>query len=163
VKKVKGNLLSLAFQGEFDVIVHGCNCFCTMGAGIALAIKTEYPEAYAADCDTVRGDKAKLGTFSEAYVVLGTHSLTIVNAYIQYDYRGPGPNVDYDAIDSAFRAIKRAFPGARIGYPMIGAGLAGGDWERIEKIIDVALEGEDHTLVIFEPVQSQPDSQPKLF
>ena len=41
------------------------------------------------------------------------------------------------------------FSGRKIGYPKIGAGLAGGDWEVIEKIIDAELEGEDHALVEF--------------
>ena len=35
MKIIKGNLISLALAGEFEVIIHGCNCFCTMGAGIA--------------------------------------------------------------------------------------------------------------------------------
>ena len=36
---VKGCLIELAVEGNFDVIVHGCNCFNTMGAGIAKQIK----------------------------------------------------------------------------------------------------------------------------
>ena len=32
---VKGNLVTLALAGEFDVIIHGCNCFNTMGSGVA--------------------------------------------------------------------------------------------------------------------------------
>jgi O-acetyl-ADP-ribose deacetylase (regulator of RNase III) len=35
IKYVDGDLIKLALKGEFDVIVHGCNCFCQMGAGIA--------------------------------------------------------------------------------------------------------------------------------
>lgn len=34
---------------------------------------------------------------------------------------------------------------------MIGAGLAGGDWDRVSKIICEALVGEDHTMVVFKP------------
>jgi hypothetical protein len=34
---------------------------------------------------------------------------------------------------------------------MIGAGLAGGDWEIISAIINEELYGEDHTLVIYQP------------
>jgi O-acetyl-ADP-ribose deacetylase (regulator of RNase III) len=33
-----GDLLALALAGEFDAIVHGCNCHCTFGRGIAAAI-----------------------------------------------------------------------------------------------------------------------------
>jgi len=45
------------------------------------------------------------------------------------------------------RIIKNDFSGKRIGYPLIGAGLAGGNWRIISKIIDEELNGEDHTLV----------------
>jgi O-acetyl-ADP-ribose deacetylase (regulator of RNase III) len=34
-REIDGNLIKLAKMGKFDVIGHGCNCFCTMGAGIA--------------------------------------------------------------------------------------------------------------------------------
>ena len=39
MKIIQGDLLQLAKQGDFDVIIQGCNCFCTMGAGIAKSIK----------------------------------------------------------------------------------------------------------------------------
>ena len=37
---VQGNLIALADAGQIDVLIHGCNCFCTMGAGIAKDIKS---------------------------------------------------------------------------------------------------------------------------
>lgn len=55
MKVVKGNIFDLAEQGEFDVVVHGCNCFCTMGKGIAKEVKTRYPWVYGADLKTHRG------------------------------------------------------------------------------------------------------------
>ena len=58
---VTGDLLRLALDGRFDVIVHGCNCQCAMGKGIALSIKQQFPEAYDADLHTQKGDRAKLG------------------------------------------------------------------------------------------------------
>ena len=145
MKVVQGDLIKLALQGEFDVIVHGCNCFCTMGAGIAATIKNIFPEAYTADCNTAKGSKIKLGTFTQATV----NNVTVVNAYTQYDFRGR-KNADYRAIRDAFRAIKDTFSGKKIGYPLIGAGLAGGDWNVISKIIDEELKDEDHTYVEFE-------------
>ena len=66
--EITGDLLSFADRGDFDVIIHGCNCQCQMGAGIALAIKTKYPAAYAADCETGKADRNKLGSFSYAEV-----------------------------------------------------------------------------------------------
>ncbi len=32
---INGDLIDLAKNGNFDVIIHGCNCFRTMGVGIA--------------------------------------------------------------------------------------------------------------------------------
>jgi O-acetyl-ADP-ribose deacetylase (regulator of RNase III) len=55
MKKVKGDLIKLAKEGAFDLIIHGCNCFGTMGAGIARTIKSQFPVAYTADLDTKKG------------------------------------------------------------------------------------------------------------
>ena len=75
MKTIRGNLLDLALEGRFDVIVHGCNCQCAMGAGIALAIRKVFPEAFAADGSTAKGDRNKLGTFSFASVERNGRSL----------------------------------------------------------------------------------------
>lgn len=144
---VHGDLLSLARQGRFDVIVHGCNCMGSMGAGIALAIATQFPQALAADLATAKGDRRKLGTYSAATVPIASGTLTIVNAYTQYHWQGAGVLLDYAALARVMRAVARDFAGRRIGYPRIGAGLAGGDWPRIAAIIDTALAGLDHVCV----------------
>ena len=148
---LKGDLLKLALMGEFDVIVHGCNCQCAMGAGIAKTIKALFPEAYGADCATRKGDREKLGTISHANIIRDESSFTVANAYTQFHWSGQGIKADYDAIRSAMSEVKRQFEGRRIAYPMIGAGLAGGDWSIIAPIIDEALAGETHTLVQYVP------------
>jgi O-acetyl-ADP-ribose deacetylase (regulator of RNase III) len=43
--------------------------------------------------------------------------------------------------------MKQRFSGKTFGMPKIGAGLAGGDWELIESIIDEELSGESVTIV----------------
>ena len=151
MKTVEGDLLNLALHGEFDVIVHGCNCQCAMGAGIAQSIKSTFPEAFQADAATAKADRNKLGTISMATVQRGGHQITVVNAYTQFHWRGKGTLADYVAIRSAFSVVKSEFSGPRIGYPLIGAGLAKGDWQTISEIIDEELQGEDHTLVEFKP------------
>lgn len=151
MRVVEGDLIALALQGEFDVIIHGCNCFCSMGAGIAHSIQLQFPEAYAADLMTTKGDRNKLGYFSSATVQENGNSITIVNGYTQFQYSGSLPLVDYDAVKNLFRRIKKEFSGKRIGYPKIGAGLAGGDWGKIEHIINQELVQEHHTLVNYIP------------
>lgn len=148
---IEGDLIALALAGRFDIIVHGCNCFCTMGAGIARVIQEEFPEAYAADLVTVKGDRNKLGDYSYATVERGEHEITIVNGYTQFHFQGDTVLVNYDAVERLFTKIQQHFSGKRIGYPKIGAGLAGGDWDRISQIIDDKLAGEDHYLVLYVP------------
>jgi len=149
-KETVGNLLDMAEAGEFDVIVHGCNCFCTMGSGIAKQVRERYPQAYAVDKNTAKGDISKMGRFSYTTIVGENHSFNIINAYTQFRYGLDKQHTDYDAIRNAFKLIKRKFSGLRIGYPMIGAGLGGGDWSVINNITNEELAGEDHTFVRFE-------------
>lgn len=151
MKLLPGDLIALAREGHFDLIAHGCNCHCTMGAGIAKGIKAAFPAAWEADRATVPGDRAKLGTCTHAVIAQATGNLIVVNAYTQFDWRGTGVKVDYDAVVSCMRWIKASFPGRRIGLPKIGAGLAGGDWGRIAAIIDLELVGEDVTVVEYQP------------
>ena len=152
MKTIKGDLIKLALQGNFDVIIHGCNCFNTMGSGIAKQVRSELPEAWEADQLTVKGDKSKLGLYTRALIELPESTFTVINAYTQYKYGTDRMHVDYKAVRSIFKNIKVWYTGKRIAYPMIGAGLAGGDWEVISNIINEELKGEDHTLVLFEKV-----------
>ena len=151
MKTRRGDLLRLANEGEFDVIAHGCNCFCTMGAGIAKGVAAQFPQALEADRQTPKGDRAKLGTCSLAQIETAHGKLTVVNAYTQFHYRGRGDKADYEAIRSCMRRLAEHYRHTRIGLPKIGAGLAGGDWPRIERIMDEELAGCDATVVEYQP------------
>ncbi len=143
---IDGDLLKHFEMGKFDVMVHGCNCFHTMGAGIARQIKSNYPDAFKADLDTVKGDRAKLGTYSVCKIK--SSNRFIVNAYTQYLY-GRGLQVDYDAVKQVFELIDRDFQGKVIGIPQIGAGLAGGDWAKIRDIIESVTTNNHIILVMY--------------
>lgn len=99
---LKGDLLALAEEGHFDVVIHGCNCFCTMGSGIAKQMKRKYPEVFIADKQTKSGDKEKLGTYSFAKINQ-TSQFIVVNAYTQFKYGTDKIHVDYEAVRSVFK------------------------------------------------------------
>jgi len=148
IRYIDGDLVRDAEQ--FEVIAHCANCFCTMGSGIAPQIKNKFPEAYAVDCATGNGDMNKLGTISY------TQNTTpiVVNLYGQYDYTGRRSgrmDLEYDALKSALIQMKEKFSGKRFGMPKIGSGLAGGDWEVIERIISEVFAGEYVTIVNYVP------------
>jgi len=144
LKYVNGNLLDLFQQGEFDVIAHGANCFNTMGAGIAGQIAVRFPEAQQVDNTTTPGDLLKLGSLTVALTDYGL----IFNLYTQYQ---PGKNLDYTALRLSLRKMARMIRGKkyRVGLPKIGAGIAGGNWQKIEKIIAYELRHENVTIVNF--------------
>lgn len=161
LKYIKGNLIELAKQGKFNIIIHGCNCFCNWGTGIAKQIKEEFPRAYAVDCETKKGDISKLGTIKMSYKTIETFDKTfcicIINAYTQYKhgeyYR---IHTDYDAIRACFSKLAGSVhkEGAVIGIPKIGTGRgAGGDWNVISRIIEEETAGLDITVVEYEEVK----------
>ena len=174
MRERKGNLITLAQDGHFDVITHGCNCFCTMGAGIAPQMAKAFGcDKFKMEAPEYRGDINKLGTIDyqiqEVYEnkpisLLGsTHNvrdfggkeLIVVNSYTQYRYGrnhadGDKTPVDYEAILMCMRKINNNFRGKTIGLPMIGAGLAGGDWNRIEKIIESELDAMDVWIIKYD-------------
>ena len=128
----KGDLLDLFDHKKIDILVHGCNCFNTMGAGIAKKIKEKYIDAYNADLLTIKGDKNKLGTYSISKI---NETQYIINAYTQYYYFGKRP-LNYEALRNVFKLINKNFNNKIIGIPKIGAGLARGDWNIIKNIIE---------------------------
>jgi len=87
---------------------------------------------------------------SHASIVRGDTRFVIINAYTQYDWRGKGVKAEYAAIRKVFSRLRQEFSGLRIAYPLIGAGLARGDWNQIAAIIEEELAGMDHALVRFD-------------
>lgn len=141
ITHIQGNLIT----SDCNVIAHGCNCFCVMGGGIAAAIVAEYPGVYELDSRTVRGDAVKLGTYG-LYKHTDDQGLwvrSVFNLYTQYRYgAGQDVHLDYGALRWALEAMKGALDNfdprqqCKVGFPRIGCGLAGGDWNRVEEILE---------------------------
>ena len=159
LQHAKGNLIDMAENGLFDVIVHGANCLSTMGSGIAKEIKARYPEAYLADHNYMGRESTimKLGnySFTETDYRHPTHQFVIVNAYTQHDYLPRGKDhFEYDSFKIILRKLLKVYGDKNIGLPYIGMGLAGGDKDRILNLItkfaqQVTNKGGTVTLVEF--------------
>jgi O-acetyl-ADP-ribose deacetylase (regulator of RNase III) len=149
LKHTKGNLLDLAEAGEFDVIVQGCNCFNTMGGGIAREIRERYPLCAEVDAQTQYGDYNKLGTWTYHK----EPKFTIINAYTQYNMSTGEDVFEYNAFALILQKLER-LGALRFGLPYIGMGLAGGKKEVIIPMIEyfaksVSAKGGSVTLVEF--------------
>ena len=148
VDVVTGDLITMAKRGDFDVVCHGCNCFHTMGKGIAKKMKKNFPECYQSDINTPYGDIGKMGTNSYAR----HDELTIVNCYTQhgYGYNREGKRKRYEAIWNCLTDIKERYAGKRIGIPQIGCFHAGGEWDFVFPMIEEIFKGIDNvTIVIY--------------
>lgn len=145
-KEINGDLLAMAKEGKFDIIAHGCNCFKTMGAGIASSIAKTFPVAYQADKVDKRTPLQRLGDYT--YATHYDSNTRIVNLYTQYN---GGPNLDYSALELSLRKLSMVIDkNTKIGLPLIGCGIAGGDWEKVREIIQRVLSDFDVTIVIFD-------------
>lgn len=143
IEYLEGDVLN---SGE-QIVVHGCNCFNNMGSGIAKQVREEFPEAWEADQATIPGDVSKMGTYTTAVLKNGTR---LINAYTQYHYSRTQVNLDYVALELAFMNICNDFPDANvIAMPKIGAGLAGGDWNKIEKILETVSNKWNKTFRVY--------------
>lgn len=135
-----GDMLAL----KRGILVHGCNAKGAMGAGIALAIKKQYPSAFRVYREAYERNGLALGTIT---VAEPEPELVIVNAVTQDHWRDSNPAVvlaDYGAIEQAFRlvrgiALARKLP---VHFPLIGCGLARGDWNEVAPRIERALGGD---------------------
>jgi len=155
-REIEGDLIKLALQGEFDVIAHGCNCFCLQGAGIAKQMSdifdTNNFRKYPLELPMLKGDINKLGRISyrEYYKFINDEIIhprvVVVNAYTQYQL---GPNLDYEALTLCLRKMNHEFKGKHIGLPQIGCGIAGGDWDVVKLLIKQELKDCDVTVVIY--------------
>jgi len=129
----KGNL----FTSNADVFAHGCNCIGGFGAGIALQFSTKFPaskEAYVKKHQTIGWKLGEVQLVKEANKI-------IANCATQYGYGKYGNkkiHADYNAIETCFKKLYKYVKenNKSIAIPKIGAGLAGGDWQVISKIIE---------------------------
>lgn len=157
-QEIEGDLIKLAIEGNFDVITHGCNCHCVMGAGIAPQMAKAFGcDKFPLEGKEYSGDVRKLGAIDFKFLFPSekhTKGLYVVNSYTQFtfgrNHEGGIPiPLDYEALTLCLRKINHIFKGKKIGLPQIGCGLAGGDWNKVKQIIQNELIDCETTVVIF--------------
>lgn len=158
LSEVKGNIIRMAEEGQVEAIVHGCNCVHAMGSGIAGQFARRYPEVPKADIDgSVFNDVTKLGTWTKAAVRSVVNPSIVFDVYNMYTQKRPaydGADVfEYAAFQRGCEALADYVldhPEYIIAFPKIGAGLAGGDWNRIRQTILDAFEHTNAQIVLVE-------------
>lgn len=134
-------------QSGAPVIVHQVNCKGVMGAGLAKQVRILYPSVYTRYQDfSVSRTPAQLLGFS-LWTSINKDSAPpfIVNCYAQNGFGRGKPQTDYGALESCFRDVKTicesSYKNCTIAIPdHIGCGLAGGDWQIVQGVINNVFE-----------------------
>ena len=153
IKIVKGDMIESMLNNELDAYAHQANCFCRMGRGIAPLLVKANPEVAVVDKDTEEGNPYKLGTFS---VTTDTKKPLVYNIYGQFHwskFKIEGQrNTDYTALMEGLESAFKDMWGKGIktlGIPLIGCGLAGGDWGAVMEMVDGIAEWYEIDVTVF--------------
>lgn len=133
LKHTEGDLFTLAQEGRFSIVVHGCNAQSVMGSGIAKQVKGKYPEAYRVYLKS----QPAAGKWSS----WDGPDFTIINAVTQIHYLPRGiDHFEYKAFETILEELSQVYPTSDFGFPLIGMGLAGGDANRIMHLLEQFAE-----------------------
>ena len=148
---IKGDIT----ETELDFIAHGVNCQNKMGSGVAKALFTKFPEVkteYHKFCERAKSSVEKFGTknlLGEVQYVESKDKI-ICNCFTQDNFGYDGKRyVNYRAIVDCFFLLKLERKGETIAIPKIGCGLAGGDWNIVEQLINDTV-GDDLEIWVYE-------------
>lgn len=144
-----GNIL----EADEQVIAHGCNCVGGYGSGVAGQLAKKWPDTRNAYLRQHNSHGWELGFVQ--YVDIGDK--IVANCATQQNYVPRGVcHADYDAIWECMLKVKdyARVKKFSIAIPKLGAGLAGGDWTKIEGIlIDVF---NDYDVTVYELCECDP-------
>lgn len=124
------------------ILVHGCNAQGVMGGGIAKQVKEMYPACFEEyRMDLLMRAHAGYNALGHNIPHVVSEELIIINAITQDRYGTEKRHVDYAAVQRCFTQIVQFAHDEdyHVHYPQVGAGLAGGDWEILNDIIDTVF------------------------
>lgn len=118
-------------QTELEYIAHGVNCRNVMGSGVAKALFTKYPKVKTKYHEY---PNKSLGQIQEVFC----EDKLIINCFTQKYYGYDSQRyVNYAAIVECFKRIIEVLPrDSKLAIPKIGCGLAGGNWDFMEQLIN---------------------------
>lgn len=120
-----GNILDT----DARYIAHCVNAQHKMASGVAKTIREAYPKAY---------DDYMFCSLFLGKVILSLnepHNILHIVGQNNYGYDGK-VYVDYNALRVGINTLNKHIIGQPVAFPLIGCGLAGGDWSIVSKIIE---------------------------
>lgn len=151
IESISGNVLD--YVGKNSIVCHQTNCRGVMGSGLAKEIRTKYPKVYIKYkflCEQVEPCNL-LGTVQMVEVDDGVR---IANCFGQDRYGRDKMYTSYEALESCFKYLRKYAESEvnnidTVAFPYgIGCGLAGGDWNIVNAMIEKAFADWSGTVKI---------------
>ena len=156
IKYVKGDATEP--QGINNIVIHVVNDIGRFGSGFAKAVMDKYPivrERYIEWAGGKYGD-SKLFALGEVQLVNANDNLMFCNMVAQHgtiSKANPIP-IKYDALRSCLKTVAIVAKTSGVSWnicgPRFGSGLAGGNWNEIEKIINEELTDNGIDITIYD-------------
>ena len=157
-------------DSDIVVIPHVCNDIGGWGRGFVLAVEKHFPEAKLSYKSLIGTEFLKLGhtDFAVGLEVVVPQleiekQVIIANMIAQHDVvmkvidGQKTPPIRYDALEKCMQEVAMfcknhisAGKNLQILCPMFGAGLAGGDWQKISKMIETIWDKIPVTVFVYE-------------
>lgn len=155
IKYIKGDATEPIVIGDkYSVICHCCNALGAWGKGFVVPLGKKYPIAREKYLEFIKNTpkENRLGSVSFAKVNDNIIVANIIGQYYTYPKDGKIP-LDYEALEKGFKFIINIFKMHKmpltIHMPKIGCGLAGGDWNVVEKIIKNTFIKEEIEVYVY--------------
>jgi O-acetyl-ADP-ribose deacetylase (regulator of RNase III) len=136
------------------IIAHVCNDIGAWGRGFVLALSKLSPAPERAFREWYRGRERERFALGAVQFVLVCSDISVANMIGQHRLRKSGgvPPIRYDALETALKIVgeKAQTENATVHLPRIGCGLAGGEWHKIEPLIERQICAFDVPVFVYD-------------
>jgi len=140
------------FDTSADIRINTVNCVGVMGAGLALAFKTKYPEMFRDYQKACKSGTVKPGKLHVWKTLMGDW---IINFPTKRHWREPSR---YEDIESGLIELKNYLVDkgkVKVLLPAVGCGHGGLEWPRISEMIKKHLIDIEAEILVFTPADSR--------
>jgi O-acetyl-ADP-ribose deacetylase (regulator of RNase III) len=133
------------FDSPAQTIVNPVNCVGVMGKGLALAVKSRYPEVFHKYLIACESGKMRIGNLQ----LVKTTDRWILNFPTKKHWRGASKLEFVEAGLKKFVKTYRRRHIASVAFPPLGCGHGGLKWDEVEPLMRRYLEGLDKIEIFF--------------
>ena len=153
---VRGDATAISGRKQRKILAHCCNNHGRFSAGFVLAVKARWPSVARAYFEWHRDRSTNdFGLGAVQFADADGEGVTVANMIGQDGVKGTGskgPPIRYSALGLALDRVgaMASSTGASVHMPRIGCGLAGGNWEEVEPLVQAMVDKHGVDAVVYD-------------